>query len=420
MKTDKATAVFIRKAVDEGKVTAAELEGRIDEMIKSRKVSELARFRQAAITSGNRIEFKKDSAEVEVAEGVMQPVGIMLEIESTFGPEGLVDMRFAFDSQQSVGKNKIEVDQTISAATLKSDAWEIISEWGDESESIMLMAHFSGNAAKGEANESTNSHREITCEGELILCDASDLKTFARSTPATRAKAVGWLRERGELVATSGLRLHSGQLATHKDALDWIHDTNDGWYTTPVGLEIDLQGQVGSFGELIELDVTAIWSPRDLPKPPQTPFAEFRHAETIPVGTSLVIEAKTRPEKGKVPVLILTPHVKTFREGSAKAARHISTKPGDITSAWYFVHPSFLRKLNESFGAKVNRDPGIVSPPPVKTLLEAAGMPFLADAHVSFSASDCQVVLSHNAKGHKLFQSLINQLGLAIPDRPAE
>lgn len=418
LKTDPTTAGFVRNALDEVRFTATEFEDRIDEMVKGRKVAELARFRQAAITHGERIDFKKDSDEVEIADGEMLPVGITLEIEPTFGSEKLVDLRLAFSSQRSVGKNRIEMDHTISSAMLRADAWEIIATWGDASESMILMAYFSGHDAKGVNFDITESLREITIYGELILCDANDLKTFGRATPATRAKAVEWLRERGELVATSGLRSLSRRRVHQKDALDWIHDTN-GWISTPLGLEIELQGQIGPFGELVELDVTASWSPRDLPKPPQTPFAEFRHSETTPAGSTLVIEAKTRPEKGKVPVLFLTPQVRTFREGSAKATLQIKAKPGDITSAWYYVHPSFLRKLNEFGGANANPEPGVGSPP-LKTLLEAAGMLFPAGTQATFIPSDCQVLLYHDSKGHAQFQAIVNHHGSAIQDRKTE
>jgi len=420
VKTDTATAAFIRKALDEGRFTAAEIEDRTDQLIKGGKVSELARFRQAAVTSGERYEFSKDTAEVEAADGVMLPVGITLEIEPNLGPEGLVELRFAFNRQLPVRKNRIEVDQTISGAMLKENAWEIMGTWGDASESMMLMAHFSGHDAKGARYDLSDSLREITCEGELILCDANDLKTFARATPATRVKAVAWLRERGDPVATSGLRFLAGRMSSQKDVLDWIHDTKDGWHTTPLGLEIELLGQVGPFGELVELDVNASWSPRDLPKPPEPPFAEFRHAETVPAGATLVIEAKARTEKGKVPVLFLTPHVRTFREGDAEATERINPKPGVITRTWYFVHPSFMRKLNEAGGAKANPDPGVFSPPTLEALLKAVGMPFPAGTQALFYASVCKVFLSHDSKGHAQFQAILDQHGTAIQERKTE
>lgn len=420
MKADPATAGFIRSAVEERRFAATELEDRLDQLMTGGKVTELARFRQAAIASGMRIEFKKDAGEAEVADGEKMPMGITLEIESTFDAGDTVNMRFAFSNQQSVRKNQIEVDHTMSSAMVTANAWEVISAWGDASESMLLMAHFSGDAAKGKSEGEANGLREVFCDGELILCDANDLKTFGRATPSNRAKAVGWLRERGELVARSGLRVNSGQRATQKDSLDWIHDAN-GWESAQLGMVMDLQAQVGPFGESVDLDVSASWSPRDTPKPPAAPFAEFRHADTTASGSTLVIEAKTRPDKGPVPVLFLTPHIRTLREGNPGAGSRPDPKPGGISSRFYFVHPSFLRKIAARGGAQANADPQLGLPPrPLKALLEEMGMPFPVGTQISFIPSDCRVLLNHDAKGHALFQSIINQLGLAVPDRTAE
>ncbi len=328
-------------------------------------------------------------------------------------------MRFLFNSEQLVRKNKIEADRTTSTASLKANVWEIIAAWGTASESFLLMTHFSGVVVKEEREPPTNSLREILCSSELILCDATDLETFGRATPATRSKAVSWLRERGELVATSELRTYPGRMVSQKDALDWIHDTN-GWNTTPLGMKIDLRGHVGTAGELVDLEVAASWSPRDTPKPPETPFAEFRHAETTSTGSTLVIEPKTRPDKGPVPVLFLTPHVSTHQEGMARETVQTGPRAGEITWGWYSVHPAFLRKLGGADVAGANPSPHLHPSPPLRPLLGKMGMQFPSGTQIRFIDSDSQVLLIHNAQGHARFQAIINQSGLAIPDRATE
>ena len=421
IRTDPAAAGIIRTAVQEGRFTATEIGGRLDKMISGGKAREIARFKQAAIASGSRIEFRKDDREFEVADGIRMPMGITLEIEPTLGPDGLVDLRFSFSNKQSARKNRIEVDSTMAAVTLKADEWQVIAAWGDASESMLLMAHVSGHEAETETMAASNSLREIFCDGELMLCDPNDLKTFGRSTPATRAKAVGWLRERGELVATSGFGVHSGQIATQKDALDWIHEIDNGWDTAQLGLEINLRGQVDPFGETVDLDVFASWSPLDARKPEETPHAEFRHGETTSSGTTIVIEAKARPEKGPVPVLFLTPHNRTLREAKAMKVSQVDAKPGDLTTRRYPVHPSFLRKLGAEGGAQAVPAPPMILPAqPPKALLERMGMAFPAGTNVVFIPSDCQILLSHNSEGHARFVDITNRLGVAVPDRPQE
>ncbi len=417
VKTDPASAEFIRNAVDEGRLSAAELEDRLDQLVASRKVTELARFRQAAIVSGNKVEFRKALPEVEVADGEKMPMGTTLEIEPTVGPGGLVDMRYALEDQKPVSKNKIEAIQSISSSTLEANKWEIISAWGDAAESALLLTRFSSDVAKKDPEPPTNSLREIYCQTELILCDANDIKTYERATAATRAKAIAWLRERGDLVATTGLRFRPGQKTSQKNALDWIHD-NNGWYSTSLGLVISLRGNVGPFGELVDLEVAARWSPRDAPRPPVTPFAEFRHAEAITTGSTLVIEPKTRPDYRPVPVLFLTPEVRTLREGKARVTARVEPKAGAITSNTYLVHPAFVRRLSEEGG--VIPDPLLNSQPRPETMLEKMGMEFPAGTRIMFIASDSQVLLIHNAKGHARFQAIIDKFDLSIPELTKE
>ena len=87
--------------------------------------------------------------------------------------------------------------------------------------------------------------------------------------------------------------------------LQWIHDKN-GWDTAELGLTVEIEGQVGPFGKLVDLRVEAAWHPRDVPRPPDGPLCEFRLADTASSGETFVVEPKTRPDAGPVPVSACT------------------------------------------------------------------------------------------------------------------
>ena len=163
VKADLVTSEFIRNAVDGQQFTPAELEERLDQLVASRRVTELARFRQAEVVSGDLIEFVKNPAEIEVADGIKIPTGIKLQIEPTLGLGGLVDLRLGFSSEESVKKNKIEVTRSYSSQTLTTNVWELIAAWGDASESVLLMTCFSDDVVKEEHESDTETLRELFC-----------------------------------------------------------------------------------------------------------------------------------------------------------------------------------------------------------------------------------------------------------------
>jgi hypothetical protein len=414
LKTDAATAGYIQKAVDEGRVTAVEMEDRLDGLKGKGTVTEHGRFKQAFGAGGEPIEFKKDAEEIRIADGELAPVGLFLEVEPYASPLGLVDMRFDVNHSVSVRKNRIELDRTLSSATVKADAWEILAAWGDGAESTLLMAHVAGVEKEREPAFHDGNIREIICHGELILCEENDLKTFGRSTPATRAKAIDWLKKRGEALSRSSLRIRSGQKVTQQNVLQWIHDKN-GWDTAELGLTVEVEGQVGPFGKLVDLRVEAAWHPRDVPRPPDGPLCEFRLADTASSGETFVVEPKTRPDAGPVPVLFVTPVVHTILEAGERPAPSSGGKAGGIGVYRHFVHPSFMRKLAEL--AKFNPNPvaGMVQVPRPKDLLEELGMKFPDGTRVSFRPSHCEVTLMHTAEGNALFEQILKESDLALP-----
>ena len=316
------------------------------------------------------------------------------------------------DHSQSVARNRIEADRTFAGTLSRAGVWEILCSWGDGGETSLLLAHFSGVKKTREPGEYERSIRELSCRSELILCAEEDLKTFARSTPATRAKAIEWLRGRGESVASSGLRASSGQITTQENILEWIHNKN-GWDTATLGLVVELECQVGPHGKLVDLQMDATWTPRDAVRPPASPRGEFRLADCASSGTTLVVEPKVRPDDGPVPVLFVTPVVHTVLEANPKPLGGSSAGRGEgIRTYQHFVHPSFRRKLAELNQVNVHDGP----PPQPQKLLESLGMTFPDGTRFFFTSGDCRVMLTHTAEGNALFLQLLKEYGLAAPE----
>lgn len=419
LKTDPKTAGFIRKAIDEGLINAAEMEDRLDQLDRGGKVSEVARFTQAFSPDGEKIAFEKDVTEIKIADGELMKVGIFLEVEPHASHLGLVDLRFDLNHSVSIRKNRIDSDRTLVGLTVKANTWQILTDWGDASEATLLMAKFSGIETKANPARLDSSLREIHCRSELLLCDADDLKKFNRSTPATRAKAIDWLKGRGAMVATSGLQFRSGQKVVQQDVLEWIHDDN-GWDTAELGLTLEVEGTIGPFGKLLDLRLNASWHPRDANRPPDEPQFAFVLADAAVSGSTLVIEAKARPDEGPVPVLFVTPRTLTIHEGAEPRVSSPQSKLTQTGSRTYLVHPAMMRKLAEA--AKFNPAPaaGVVRMPMLKELLEELGMSFPESTRVMFDSSRCRVILFHNPEGHARFEAILAKHELAITSDPAD
>lgn len=324
LRSDPKTAGFLQKALQDGTTNAAQIEDKLDAMIKGRTLTELARFKQQFSLHGERLKFEKDRKEIKTADGDIRKVGIFLEAEPDVSPSGLVNFRYVIDRSVEEASNMIETETTNTAAIIKSDMWEILSDWGDEKQTTLLIARFSGMTPAVDPSASRVS--EVRCQSEIRWCEPSDLKTFERSTPETRSKAITWLIGRSKPIATSGMRMISGQRSTQKNILEWSHgmeeihgvkaaEDDNRWETSNLGWILNFESTIDPQGKHVDMQLKSKWHPRDTKPQTSQPDFIYDFTATTTSGTTLVIEPKTRPDAGAVPVIFVTPTILILAEG---------------------------------------------------------------------------------------------------------
>lgn len=411
LRMDQKTAGLLEKALQDESTTSAKIEDKLDTLVKGGTLTELARFRKQFDTNGGIMSFEKDRADIKVADGEVLPGGISLEAEAIVGPSGWVDLRLALNRSVSEGLNRIHTERTNTSTILKSDQWEIISDWGDERRATLLLVRFSGTETKD--TELSGRVADVRFRSELRWCEPADLKTFGRATEETRIKATAWLLGKSKPIATSGIRVRGGLKCVQENLLEWIHDAN-GWDTAQLGWSLEYSNSIGADGKPIDLQLMSRWHPLDAKRPPATPDFSYEYAATIPTGTTTVIEPKTRPDIGPVPVIFLTPTLLTLAEGEKPLYAPGLPKEGDLAIITYPVHPSLMRKLSALAAPDPKADPHGPAGPNLRDMLQNMGMDFPAGTTVSFDASQGHVVLVHQREGHQRFRAILEQNGLSV------
>lgn len=412
VQTDHKTGGFLEKAIEDGTMSASKIEEKLDSMIADRTVTELARFNQRFKPNGQRLKFEKDRKPITVADGVPMPGGISIEAEPNIGHSDLVDFRFALERTVEMEKNKIHTERTNTAMTIKGNQWEIFCHWGDEKQTTLMLGRFSGVDPKADTAETRLL--EVRYQSEIRWCESADLKKFALSTPATRSKAITWLKDRSKPIATSGLRIRSGQMSTQDNLLQWIHDSNRGWDTKDLGWGLELETTIGPQGKLIDFQLNSHFHPRDARQAPVKPEFDFDFATTTESGTSVVIQPDPNPAAGPVPVIFITPTVHVVVDAAESPSWSNLPEEGNLGTVSYPVHPSLIRKLAEISKFNPNPKPGMIARPILKDMLEDLGLDFPAGCSAMFKASGCQVYLTHDRQGHQLFKKILDENGLAM------
>ncbi|MGJ8644238.1 MAG: hypothetical protein ACSHX9_12585 [Luteolibacter sp.] len=412
LRTDPKTARFLENALSDSEVDSTQIEDKLDALVKDRTLVELARFKQQDGLNGQRLNFEKDHQGIKVADGEFMPGGISIEAEPYAGNSGLVDLRFSFSRSVEEARNRIETERTMTSVTVRGDRWEILSDWGNEIQTTLLLARFSGVPAKEEATIGRLSEVRYQCE--IRWCEPSDLKTFERSTPETRDKAITWLIGKSKPIATSGLRMRGGQRSSQENILEWIHDDN-GWDTKQLGWSLDFQSTIGPHGKLLDFQLISNWHPRDAKKTPSKPDFAYDFATTTESGSTLVIEPKTRPSMGAVPVIFITPTILILSDPNEPAYKSKLPDEGKLGTVIYVVHPALIRKLAEITHFDPHANPPIIAQPLLKDMLQNMGLMFPAGTRASYNASECKVILTHDLKGHLLFKSILDQNDLSLP-----
>ena len=410
LRMDQRTAGLLEKALQDDAADAAMIEDKMDALVKGGTLTELARFRKAFAPQGEILAFEKGREDIKVADGEVLPGGISVETEATAGPSGLVDLRLALSRAVQEGQNRIHAERT-NAASFRSDRWDILSDWGDGKQATLLIVRFTGTETGGEAP--SDRIAQVQLRSELRWCEPADLKTFGRATDETRAKATAWLLGRSKPIATSGIRLRGGLKCVQENLLEWIHDAN-GWDTAQLGWSLEYSNSIGPDGKLIDLQLMSRWHTVDAKRPPLTPDFSYQYASTIPSGATVVIEPKTSPDIGPVPVIFLTPTLLTLAEGEKPLYAQGLPKEGDLAIITYPVHPSLMRKLAALAAPDPKADPHGPAGPNLRDMLQNMGMEFPAGTNASFNASQGHVVLVHYREGHQRFRAILDHNGLSV------
>lgn len=418
LKVDPATAEIIRGAANSAKPPAADLDARLTQWRRENKISEVAEFTQALKPNPESYTFKKDTQEVRVADGEMMPTGLVLEIEPSVGYHGMVELRLAVQYSIPDRRNHIQQYKTSCSAIAMPEQWKVLTEWSSGADTLMLLARFTGIQLKAPTARDSLARNQFSCYSELLLTTAGDLKTFHRSTPATRAKAIEWLRKKGKIIHTGLLTSHNSHIAELQDCIWWIHETPQGWDTKDMGLKLRLYGQIDTLGKLIDLNVHGTWSDKDAKKPREAATFSYEFASTTGSGSTWMIESTQTSDSPFVPVLLVTPAIQVLHDTSAStAAGPESVPPGGLHSRSYPVHPSFERKMRELAGMKPLLAEG-QNRVGVKDLMAPMGIEFPKGTSMAFNTSACEVLLTHHQEAHDGFQQLLKKHGLEPQANP--
>ncbi len=308
---------------------------------------------------------------------------------AAFAADPLIDLRLLRMDQKTAGLlEKALQDDAASAAGIE-DKLDALVKGGTLTELARFRKAF---APHGEILTFEKDREDIKVADGEVLPGGISVETEATAGP-------------------SGLR--GGQMCEQDNLLEWIHDAN-GWDTAELGWTLEYSNAIGPDGKLIDLRLKSGWHPPDAKRPPATPDFSYEYASPIPTGTTVVIEPKTRPDIGPVPVIFLTPTLLIMAEGEKPLYTQGLPKEGDLAIITYPVHPSLMRKLAALAAPDPKADPRGLAGPNLRDMLQNMGMEFPAGTNASFNASQGHVVLLHNREGHQRFRAILDQNGLSV------
>ncbi|WP_227021457.1 hypothetical protein [Oceaniferula marina] len=383
------------KVVDEKKIASDAFDDRVSQLVKQRKLTELARFKCKLGFKTKNMEKPAGGIRIrEINETI--PMGIFLEAEATAMENGhAVHLRYSLDFREELNKRRYYSKNIMSATTITDRGWSVLHHWKNSSESTILLVRMQS-SIKPTALETPEHDRAVHTDVELREVSPFDLAKFSKSTPATRAKALTWLRGRSRLLSGTTVTTHSGEKSVHQDQLQCLHNKN-GWDTAYLGFLIECEPLIWPNKDKVDFKINAEWQDPKVFK--EAPDYKFTLAETIPANQSLLLEPSTSPKKSKSALfLILTPRV---QEGSTKipSPPDVSTLPSGKSSVTYAISPSFMRILGKKSPTKSYLS--------CQELLTLHGMSFPEETFANYIAADGTVILHHNQDGHRTFRKIL-------------
>lgn len=407
LRTEPETAEWLRGKFGDASLDSAKLAAGIEKLVGEGRVKELSAFDQKFDGDHGSFDLKNPIGQMEVADGERMPLGTEAQMNvANQGP--LTDLAIVYENKTRAKPDRIDAEEAVVRAVLRRGRWELLHAWGSETHDDLLLGLVSGSPGGGEPTDPQETIREVHVAAELRGIDKADLDKFGRSTPATRGKALRWLRDRSPLLASAFCRVLPSERSVHKDTMQWIHERGGEWDTAELGFQLDSDAVAGPRGRLVDLRIEGSWQPRDAGRPPQEPECEYAWADTLATGETRIIEPVKAAATGRRPVLLLTAVVVTVRERSQTPASQPLPEDGRTVLRRYAVHPSLPRKLGR--GA-----PG-ADRTPFKQLLEKKGIAFPKRTMAMFDFGAGEVVMVHNREAHEKLMHLIDDLDARPPD----
>lgn len=409
LRTDVKTAAAIRLAVDDPKIEAGTFTTRLDGMISAGRVETLASFQQPfeGSDSGSfKLTANEDSMLTE-SEDLIE-LGIKLDLNLRVDG-GLVDATYVFSNMVKERKDRLATREGQQhGLAMEPASWHLLQSWGDADSEDLLLARFTG--VPGNESSSTGAIRETAYRCELREIKDADLATFGKSTPATREKAVAWLRDRSPLLACATLRVPAMGRSTGGDQTSWFFERRGEWDTKKLGLELDILSNMGPDGRLADATIEGTWEPKGGKRTDTEATFAWSTGETFTTGETRIFPPTRGRTSGSSPMLVVTAVIDNIREGRSFERTGPLPTGDEAATLTYRVHPSLRRKLRGD--SPKSRNSSLMDD------LKRHGMTFPAKTSAQHLTNG-HVLLRHTREGHLKFQEILDQLGCRL-DPPAE
>ena len=202
LQTDSKTADALVNAIKGNKLAVDVFGAKIDEQVRSGKITELA-FINKKFISGERFVLSPKTGKM--------PLGIEA-VASVRENGSLVDLRYVMEWTPKVpgGTGLLKMN---SGMTISNRFYHLCGRWADARTGFLLLACASGLAVPaptpdGPLDRAGNPAIASHIDTEWRETTAADLAKVTQAPPESRAKALVWLRGRStQIASTSGIGL---------------------------------------------------------------------------------------------------------------------------------------------------------------------------------------------------------------------
>ncbi|MFC7338283.1 hypothetical protein ACFQY0_13900 [Haloferula chungangensis] len=307
LRTNHTTAEALRKSISENTLPSDQFEQKIDSLIAQNTVTELAKF-DGALEDQKKVSHEKSTGEIEIKEiEEVIPMGIRLDVAANISIKGpLIDLAYQASIQEKDKRLQWNKYEATSAATFIGNRWHCIHYWRRADEVTLLLTRLS---SIPEAEGITSSNvSTLHLNYELLSVSPADLAKFGKSTPATRSKAIIWLRGQAEVLDETRITCRSGEKGTHMHSLDVLTEDNDLWDTWNLGSTVSIETNIAASGLTANLVLEASW--QDPKKSQPEPDYRFEVRKELKTGVTELIHPSSKPAKTDSEIIILiTPEI---------------------------------------------------------------------------------------------------------------